>query len=183
MLRTVREARATARLDHSGVVKVFDVVWRSDRAWIVMEYIRSRSLQDAVQADGPFDHREAAQIGLRVLAALRAAHGARVLHLDVKPHNVLLADDGRVMLGDFGLAVTADPDGGPEPIVMGSPYYVAPERIIPNGPPSWPPIYGHWGPHSTQPSRDGRRSFVRAPKRHYARYCTTNPTGAAAPGR
>src|ERR1700760_4702099 len=84
-LRTVREARAAARLDHPGVVKVFDVVWRSDRAWIVMEYIQSRSLHTAVQSGGPFDHREAARIGLRVLAALRAAHAARVLHLDVKP--------------------------------------------------------------------------------------------------
>jgi hypothetical protein len=132
-LRTVREARAAARLDHPGVVKVFDVVWRSERAWIVMEYVRSRSLQIAIQADGPLPHPEAARIGLRVLAALRAAHAAGVLHLDVKPHNVLLAEDGRVVLGDFGLAVTRDPDGGREPVVMGSPYYVAPERISPGG--------------------------------------------------
>jgi hypothetical protein len=159
-LRTVREARAAARLDHPGVVKVFDVVWRSDRAWIVMEYIRSRSLQASVQSDGPFDHREAARIGLRVLAALRAAHAARVLHLDVKPHNVLLSDDGRVVLGDFGLAVTADPDGGPEPVVMGSPYYVAPERIVPNGRPS--PATDLWSLGATlYAATEGRAPFVR----------------------
>jgi serine/threonine protein kinase len=160
-LRTVREARAAARLDHPGVVKVFDVVWLSDRAWIVMEYVRSRSLQIAVQADGPFDHRAAARIGLRVLGALRAAHAARVLHLDVKPHNVLLAEDGRVVLGDFGLAVTADPDGGPEPVLMGSPYYVAPERIKLGGRPS--PATDLWSLGATlYAATEGRPPFVRA---------------------
>jgi hypothetical protein len=160
-LRTVREARAAARLDHPGVVQVFDVVWRSDRAWIVMEYVRSRSLQIAIQADGPFAHREAARIGLRVLAALRAAHAAGVLHLDVKPHNVLLAEDGRVVLGDFGLAVTRDPDGGPEPVVMGSPYYVAPERISPGGRPS--PATDLWSLGATlYAATEGRPPFGRS---------------------
>jgi eukaryotic-like serine/threonine-protein kinase len=133
-LRTVREARAAARLDHPAVVKVYDVVWRAERAWIVMEYVRSRSLHLAVRTGGPLPEHEAARIGLRVLGALRAAHTAGVLHLDVKPQNVLLAEDGRVVLGDFGLAVTTDPDGGPDAVVMGSPYYVAPERITPGEP-------------------------------------------------
>ncbi|MGX6604371.1 serine/threonine-protein kinase [Micromonosporaceae bacterium Da 78-11] len=129
-LRTMREARAAARLDHPGVVKVFDVVWHSDRSWIVMEYVKSRSLHEAVLADGPMTHQQAARLGLQVLAALRAAHRGGVLHRDVKPHNVLLAEDGRIVLSDFGLASTGDPDGPAEPI-MGSPYYVAPERLLP----------------------------------------------------
>lgn len=159
-LQTVREARAAARLDHPGVVKVFDVVWRSERAWIVMEYVRSRSLQIAVQADGPFDHYRAARIGLRVLAALRAAHAAGVLHLDVKPHNVLLADDGRVVLSDFGLAVTREPDGGPAPVVMGSPHYVAPERITPDVRPS--PATDLWSLGATlYAATEGRPPFAR----------------------
>jgi hypothetical protein len=130
-LRTMREARTAARLDHPNVVGVFDVVWSPGRSWIVMEYVSSRSLHDIVAQDGPLSHRDAAKVGLGVLAALRAAHAAGVLHRDVKPHNVLVADDGRVVLGDFGLATFAGDEGtraGAEPI-MGSPHFVAPERV------------------------------------------------------
>ncbi|WP_433825860.1 serine/threonine-protein kinase [Actinoplanes sp. CA-015351] len=120
---TIREARAAARLDHPGVVKVFDVIQRGEQSWIVMEFIDGRSLQQAA----PLPIREVARIGLQVLAALRAAHGAGVLHRDVKPDNVLLADDGRVVLGDFGLA-TIGREGGPDPR-LGSPNFIAPERL------------------------------------------------------
>ena len=127
-LTTMREARAAARLDHPGVVAVYDVVWRPDRSWIVMEYVESRSLDAVLREDGPLPHREAARIGLDLLTALRAAHGAGVLHRDVKPHNVLLATDGRVVLTDFGLARVKGTDQGSEPL-LGSPYFVAPERL------------------------------------------------------
>jgi hypothetical protein len=126
---TMREARAAARLDHPGVIKIFDVVWRPGRSWIVMEYVPSRSLHEALVDDGPLSHQAAARVGLGILSALRAAHGAGVLHRDVKPQNVLLATDGRVVLTDFGLATfDQQPTGEPEPLV-GSPYYVAPERL------------------------------------------------------
>src|SRR4029453_6695949 len=127
-LRTMREARAAARLGHPAVVTVYDVVWRPGHSWIVMEYVKSRSLQDAIRADGPLPHAEVARIGLQVLGGLRAAHAVGVLHRDVKPHNVLLATDGRVVLTDFGLATFegADPETGP---LMGSPHFVAPERL------------------------------------------------------
>jgi hypothetical protein len=130
-LATMREARAAARLEHPGVVQVFDVVWRPGRSWIVMEYVPSRSLHDAVEQDGPLSHKQAAQVGLAVLSALTAAHQAGVLHRDVKPHNILLAEDGRVVLTDFGLATlesTETDTGKPEPL-FGSPFYVAPERL------------------------------------------------------
>ncbi|WP_433305094.1 protein kinase domain-containing protein [Actinoplanes sp. CA-030573] len=130
--QTMREARATARLDHPGVVRVFDVVWQHDRSWIVMEYINSRSLYEVVRADGPLAPREVARIGARVLSALRAAHSAGVLHRDVKPHNVLLGVDGRVVLSDFGLATIGEKDGGPDPR-LGTPNYLAPERLGPDG--------------------------------------------------
>ncbi|MBB2943508.1 putative Ser/Thr protein kinase [Actinoplanes lutulentus] len=120
---TIREARAAARLDHPGVVKVFDVIQRGEQSWIVMEFIDGRSLQQAA----PLPIREVARIGLQVMAALRAAHSAGVLHRDVKPDNVLLADDGRVVLGDFGLA-TIGREGGPDPR-LGSPNFIAPERL------------------------------------------------------
>jgi hypothetical protein len=125
---TMREARAAARLEHPGIVGVFDVIWRPGRSWIVMEYVPSRSLHEAIRQGGPFRHRDAARVGLGVLSALRAAHAGGVLHRDVKPHNVLLAADGRVVLTDFGLASVEGVHAGPDPLV-GSPHYVAPERL------------------------------------------------------
>jgi eukaryotic-like serine/threonine-protein kinase len=127
-LRTVREARAAAKLGHPAVVTVFDVVWRPGQAWIVMEYVQSRSLHDAIKQDGPMPHDEVARIGLQVLGGLRAAHAVGVLHRDVKPHNVLLADDGRVVLTDFGLATFEGAEKTSD-LLMGSPHYVAPERL------------------------------------------------------
>jgi eukaryotic-like serine/threonine-protein kinase len=127
-LNTMREARAAARLDHPGIVQVYDVIWWPDRSWIVMEYVPTRSLHEAVRDAGPFRHRDAARIGLGILSALRAAHAAGVLHRDVKPHNVLLAQNGRIVLTDFGLATIEGMRAGPDPL-LGSPHYLAPERL------------------------------------------------------
>jgi hypothetical protein len=127
--RSMREARAIARLNHPSVVRIFDVVSTDDDPWIVMEYVPSRSLQDILSSDGPVGPKRAAHIGLGLLGALRAAHRAGVLHRDVKPANVLIADDGRVLLTDFGLAtVPGDPTVTRAGIVLGSPAYIAPER-------------------------------------------------------
>ncbi|WP_200212471.1 serine/threonine-protein kinase [Micromonospora coerulea] len=128
--RTLREARTAARLSHPHVVRVYDVVLVDGDPWLVMEYVSSRSLQDIVDDTGPLDPRRAAGIGLALLSALRAAHAAGVLHRDVKPANVLLATDGRVLLTDFGLAVFDGGDGlmTRPGLVLGSPQYVAPER-------------------------------------------------------
>ncbi|MFF5179985.1 serine/threonine-protein kinase [Micromonospora sp. NPDC000316] len=128
--RTLREARTAARLNHPNVVRIYDVVHDRDSPWIVMEYVPSRSLQQIISTEGPLSPGRTARIGLAVLAALRAAHTAGVLHRDVKPHNVLVADDGRVVLTDFGLATFDGGDGamtGPG-MVFGSPQFVAPER-------------------------------------------------------
>ncbi|RSM49821.1 serine/threonine protein kinase [Actinoplanes sp. ATCC 53533] len=127
--RTLREARSAARLNHPHVVRIYDVVHADDLPWIVMEYVPSRSLYQVVSEDGPFAPVAAARIGLDVLEAITAAHRAGVLHRDVKPHNVLIGHDGRVVLTDFGLATFVD-DGsvtGPG-MVVGSPQYVSPER-------------------------------------------------------
>lgn len=128
-LRTLREARTAASLSHPNVVRVFDTMNIDDQPWIVMEYVPSRSLQDVIDTDGPLPPWRVADIGLSVLAALRTAHKAGVLHRDVKPGNVLLADDGRVVLTDFGLATfDGDPQVTRTGMILGSPQYISPER-------------------------------------------------------
>ncbi|GAB2623805.1 hypothetical protein Aab01nite_17200 [Paractinoplanes abujensis] len=127
--RTLREARSAGRLNHPHVVRIYDVVHADGLPWIVMEYVPSRSLHQVIHEDGPFSPATAARIGVALLDALRAAHAAGVLHRDVKPHNVLIGHDGRVVLTDFGLATFVD-DGavtGPG-LVVGSPQFVSPER-------------------------------------------------------
>lgn len=128
--RSMREARAAARLNHPNVVRMYDVVEAGGRPWIVMEYVASRSLHDVISAQGRLPPDQVARIGLGVLAALRAAHDAGVLHRDVKPSNVLLHENGRVVLTDFGLATV---EGGDTTVtrpgmILGSPAYIAPER-------------------------------------------------------
>ncbi|WP_344270059.1 serine/threonine-protein kinase [Actinomadura napierensis] len=126
--RTFREARASARLNHPGVVTVHDVVEESDRPWIVMELVLAPSLQDLMDR-GPLEHRRVAEIGLQMLGALRHAHEKGILHRDVKPSNVLITDSGRVVLTDFGIAqVEGDATLTQTGLVMGSPAYIPPER-------------------------------------------------------
>ncbi|MER7716688.1 protein kinase [Streptomyces flaveolus] len=130
LARTRGEARAAARINHSAVVTVHDVLEHDGRPWIVMELVEGRSLADAVKEDERVAPREAARIGLWVLRALRAAHTAGVLHRDVKPGNVLLADDGRVLLTDFGIAqIEGDSTITRTGEVVGSVDYLAPERV------------------------------------------------------
>ncbi|HEY5360390.1 MAG TPA: serine/threonine-protein kinase [Streptosporangiaceae bacterium] len=127
--RTFREARIAARLRHPNVVTVYDVVEDGDRPWIVMELGPRRSLSDVVEQDGPLAPRQAAQIGLQVLSALRAAHAIGVIHRDVKPGNVLIDADGRALLTDFGIARAQESSTlTTSGVVVGSPSYIAPER-------------------------------------------------------
>ncbi|WP_407952003.1 serine/threonine protein kinase [Plantactinospora sonchi] len=131
-VRSLREARAIARLDHVNAVRVFDVLLGSGGdPWIVMEYVPSRSLDEQLGTDGPIPPTRAAEIGLGVLGALRAAHRAGIMHRDVKPANILLGTDGRIVLTDFGLATaTEDTTLTLTGIVLGSPAYVSPERAM-----------------------------------------------------
>ncbi|MCX5118792.1 serine/threonine protein kinase [Micromonospora sp. NBC_00362] len=127
--RSLREARAIARLNHANVVRIFDVLRTDGDPWIVMEYVASKSLQDTLAEDGPVSVARTVEIGLGVLGALSAAHKAGVMHRDVKPGNVLLGDDGRVVLTDFGLAtIPGDPNVTRTGMVLGSPAYISPER-------------------------------------------------------
>ncbi len=129
--RLEREAWAAARVANRNVVTVYDVATQDGRPWIVMELVRGISLAELLDAQGPLSPQRVAHIGAEVLAALRAAHEAGVLHRDVKPANVLMSNDGRVVLTDFGIAMVE----GSSALTMtgeviGSPEFLAPERAL-----------------------------------------------------
>ncbi|MFI7613226.1 serine/threonine-protein kinase [Nonomuraea terrae] len=135
--RAVREAQATARLRHPGIVALHDVVVEQDRPWLVMELLRGRTLADTVREFGPMPPAYAAKVGADVLEALTEAHRQGMQHRDVKPANVFLTESGRVVLTDFGIArqegqATITEQG----MMIGSPGFIAPERLEgqPGGP-------------------------------------------------
>ncbi|MFF4654828.1 serine/threonine-protein kinase [Streptomyces sp. NPDC001381] len=137
--RTLREARATARIDHPNVVRVYDVVDEGERLWIVMELVPGRSLEQVMAEEGPLGPGETARVGLALVEALRQVHAGGVLHRDIKPGNVLVERGGRVVLTDFGIAAIQDAKAlTMVGMLVGSPDYMAPERISgrPQGPPS-----------------------------------------------
>ncbi|MFL6126809.1 serine/threonine-protein kinase [Actinophytocola sp.] len=129
--RVLRESRALARLQHPNVVSIYQIIESADSPypWIVMELVRGTSLDSRLR-DGALAPAEAARIGRDVLAALRAAHAAGILHRDVKPGNVLLRPDGSAVLTDFGIAALHDSTQlTATGEVIGSPEYMAPERL------------------------------------------------------
>jgi serine/threonine protein kinase len=127
--RATREAQLAARLTHRNVIRIYDIVEEDDHPWIVMEFLPYRSLRDIVRDEGPLTPAQAAKVGLGILAALRAAHAEGIAHRDVKPANVLIGPDDRVVLTDFGIARPADTTAlTTAGILIGSPSYIAPER-------------------------------------------------------
>ncbi|MFF6985007.1 protein kinase [Streptomyces sp. NPDC010273] len=127
--RTLREAKAIARIRNTSAVTVYDVVDEDDRPWIVMELVEGKSLAEAIREDGLLKPRRAAEVGLAILDVLRSAHREGILHRDVKPSNVLIAEDGRVVLTDFGIAqVEGDPSITSTGMLVGAPSYISPER-------------------------------------------------------
>lgn len=127
--RTLTEAKAIARVRHTAAITVYDVVEEDDRPWIVMELVESRSLSEVISTEGVLPPLRAAEIGLELLAVLAQAHRSGILHRDVKPSNVLIGHDGRVVLTDFGIArVEGDPSVTSTGMLVGAPSYISPER-------------------------------------------------------
>ena len=126
--RVIREARLTARLHHPSAVQVFDIVDDGDSPCLIMQYVPSRSLQEIVREDGPLPPDEVARIGMQVAAALAAAHRAGIVHRDVKPGNVLIAEDGTAKITDFGISrALGDTTLTSTGMVTGTPAFMAPE--------------------------------------------------------
>lgn len=128
-VRAAREARLAARLSHPHVVAVFDLVTEESQPWLVMEYVDGLSLSKLVAERGPLSPDDAAALLAQVADGLDAAHGAGVIHRDVKPSNILVTPDGRAKLTDFGVARGTDADATltQTGLVTGSPAYLAPE--------------------------------------------------------
>jgi serine/threonine protein kinase len=126
--RAMREGRITARLHHPHAIVVYDVVENEGQPCLVMEYLPSKSLATVLSLQGVLPAAEVARIGCQIATALAAAHKAGIVHRDIKPGNVLLADDGTVKITDFGIShavgdVTVTATG----ILAGTPAYLAPE--------------------------------------------------------
>jgi serine/threonine-protein kinase len=129
--RLGREAKAAARLSHPHVVGVLDQGTDSHTAYLVMEYIKGHTLRDVINTKGALAPRLALALIDPVVEGLGAAHAAGFIHRDVKPENVLIADDGRIKIGDFGLAraVTTSTSTG---ALLGTVAYLSPELVLGN---------------------------------------------------
>ena len=131
-LRFEAEARAAARLSHPNVVTVFDTGEDAGTPYIVMERLPGETVADRMKA-GPVDQEWLRRVAGDVLQALAAAHGAGIIHRDVKPGNILLAPDGCAKVADFGIAKSTEALGGTDitatNMLLGTPAYLAPERI------------------------------------------------------
>ncbi|MCX5201752.1 Stk1 family PASTA domain-containing Ser/Thr kinase [Streptomyces sp. NBC_00237] len=127
--RFIREAKSVARLAHPNVVGVFDQGADGDYVYLAMEYIAGCTLRDVLRERGALQPRAALDILEPVLAALGAAHRAGFVHRDMKPENVLIGDDGRVKVADFGLVRAVDTVTSTTGSVLGTVSYLAPEQI------------------------------------------------------
>ncbi len=127
--RFIREAKSVARLAHPNVVQVFDQGTDGAYVYLAMEYIAGCTLRDVLRERGALQPRAALDILEPVLAALGAAHRAGFVHRDMKPENVLIGDDGRVKVADFGLVRAVDTVTNTTGTVLGTVSYLAPEQI------------------------------------------------------
>ncbi|MEU8955769.1 Stk1 family PASTA domain-containing Ser/Thr kinase [Streptomyces sp. NPDC048518] len=127
--RFIREAKSVARLSHPNVVGVFDQGTDGSYVYLAMEYVAGCTLRDVLRERGALQPRAALDILEPVLAALGAAHRAGFVHRDMKPENVLIGDDGRVKVADFGLVRAVDTVTNTTGTILGTVSYLAPEQI------------------------------------------------------
>ncbi|MEQ8765051.1 MAG: serine/threonine-protein kinase [Planctomycetota bacterium] len=125
----LREARMLAALEHPNIVRIYGVNTLEDTIRLSLELIEGESLDRVLKRSGPFSAQEAARIGLDLCGAFAAIHGAGLIHLDLKPANVMRARGGRIVLLDFGVARSRQPEDSPARLIGGTPLYMAPEQL------------------------------------------------------
>lgn len=142
LLRFQREASAASKLSHPNVVDVYDVGESEGRHYIVMEYVRGRTLKQLITQRGALNLDEAIDIMMQLASAISLAHEKHIIHRDIKPQNVLVKDDGTVKITDFGIAVAHDSvQLTQNHTVMGSAHYLAPETTKGEAPTTAVDIY------------------------------------------
>jgi eukaryotic-like serine/threonine-protein kinase len=137
--RFEREAQLMARINHPGIVQIHDIGYGEQGLYYVAELVDGESLAERL-ARGPLTAQEALEVGLQLCRALTPAHAQRIVHRDIKPSNVLITRDGRVKVGDFGVARLAE--GAIEGTVIGTPRYMAPEQSRGHEPTPASDVYG-----------------------------------------
>ena len=128
----MREARAAGRLSHPGIVTIHDALedTESKTSYIVMEFVQGRTLEAVLEAQPALEPENALDLLRQIAEALDYAHAQRIIHRDLKPANILLTDDGRVKITDFGIAKIAAREGATMTVsIMGTPAYMSPEQV------------------------------------------------------
>lgn len=127
-LRFLREASAISKLHHPNIVEVYDVGEHDDKNYIVMEYVRGRTLKQLILQRGALQKEESIEIMKQLISAVSHAHENNIIHRDIKPQNVLVKDDGTIKITDFGIALAHDAVSLTQSdSILGSAHYIAPE--------------------------------------------------------
>ena len=128
LLRFQREANASSQLNHPNIVEIYDVGEEDSDHYIVMEYIKGKTLKELIGQRGAMEKHEAISIMDQLVSAVKEAHDKNIIHRDIKPQNILVKDDGTVKITDFGIATVSDQlQLTQADTVMGSVHYLAPE--------------------------------------------------------
>jgi len=137
----INEARLLARVRHENIVSIYGAERWGGQVGLWMEFVRGRTLKEIVRQQGTLGAREAALVGLALTRALAAVHGAGLVHRDVKPHNVMRDESGRIVLMDFGAGIDLDRREARQSRYVGTPLYMAPELFDDNRPSSKSDLY------------------------------------------
>ncbi len=127
--RLIQEAKAAGRLNHPNILTIYSYGETDDFEYISMEYVTGRTLAQVVQERKVIEPAEAIDIGEQILMALEAANKEQIVHRDIKPSNIMITDDGRLKVMDFGIAKLPSFSMTTTGTVLGTPYYMSPEQI------------------------------------------------------